>query len=144
MGMLEGEVEGGDDEEDEPEAAPAGGYPAPAAKGAAKAKAATKADKKGTSKEDKKEEEKEEKEKNWSAVNLSYIDSKLPFKGAFSPAAFTNWSWYRTVRPKLAASKGTLPDIDSKIDYGIDAVESVLGECAPKMEEPKEDKKDKK
>merc|ERR1711953_572919 len=90
------------------------------------------------------EEEKEKEEKNWSAVNLTYIDSKLPYKGAFSPAAYTNWCWFRTIRPKLSASKGPLPEIDSKIDYGIEAVEAVLGEYAPKLEEEKKDKKDKK
>merc|ERR1712151_301691 len=95
-------------------------------------------------KDEKKEEEKEKEEKNWSAVNLTYIDSKLPYKGAFSPAAYTNWCWFRTIRPKLSASKGALPEIDSKIDYGIEAVEAVLGEYAPKLEEEKKDKKDKK
>merc|ERR1711953_1408224 len=97
MGMLDGEMEGGDDDDDEPEVAPAGGYPAPAAKGAAKAKAATKPDKKGAKDEKKEEEKEEEKARNWSAANLAYIDSKLPYKGPFSPVAFTNWTWYRTV-----------------------------------------------
>merc|ERR1712157_707619 len=92
----------------------------------------------------KKEEKKDDKaERNWSSVNLAYQDSKLPFKGSFSPIACTNWFWYRTIRPELYSTKASLPDLDPTIDFGIDAVEDVLGEYAPKIEE-KKDKKDEK
>merc|ERR1712176_1542125 len=111
MGMLDGEMEGGDEEENEPE----------------------------TVKE--KQDEKKE-ESNVSSVNLAFQDSKIPFKGSFSPVAFTNWCWFRTIRPKLSATKGSMPDLDPNMDYGIDLVEEVLGQYVPAGK--KDDKKDKK
>merc|ERR1712160_159361 len=130
MGMLAGaDLPSGEDEADEPSEA------APAAKSEAK---------KGK-KDEKKEEKKEEKqERNWSAVNLAHVDSKLPFKGAFSPVACTNWFWYRTIRPELLATKASLPDLDISAQFGLEAVEDVLGEYAPKLEEKKDKKDDKK
>lgn len=96
-------------------------------------------------------EEKLEKEKNWSAVSLTWRDSKLAFRGSFSAVAFTNWVWWRMIRPKLEETKAKLADIDiSDNAYGIEMVEKILGEFAGPMkkkkdkEEDKDDKKKKK
>lgn len=87
--------------------------------------------------------EKEEKAKSWSAVKLVSLESKLTFRGSLSPAAFTNWIWYRCVRPKLEETKSKLPEIDlSGNAFGIEDVEEVLGEFMPVLKE-KKDKKDK-
>merc|ERR1712217_679051 len=125
MGMLDGEMEGGDEEEDEPETAEKFSPPERTSKASAKSDSKAKGGK----------EEKQKEEKNWSSVNLAFQDSKPPFKGAFSPLAFTNWCWFRTIRPRLAATKGSLPDLDSKVDYGIDLVEEVLGQYVPAEKE---------
>merc|ERR1712194_560974 len=119
-GMLEGAVvdDGEDDEPDEPEAAP--GPKSEAKKGKEK-----------KDKEEKKDDKKDE--RNWSAVNLAYVDSKLPYKGSFSAPACTNWFWYRMIRPELVATKASLPEMNPEADFGIDAVEEVLGEYAPKI-----------
>lgn len=99
------------------------------------------------------EEEKEvgtiEKQKNWSSVNLVCKESKLTFRGSFSPIAFTNWLWYRCVRPKLEETKSKLPELEDDLveSYGIDDVEEILGEFMPaikKKEDKDEKKKDKK
>merc|ERR1712060_445389 len=135
MKMLEGvgEDEGaGQAEEEEEEQAP------PPKTGAAK-----------------KEEEEEEaskiadKQDNFSAVNLVAKESKMNFRGVLTPVAFTNWLWYRCVRPKMEETKSKLPSIDDhQLDavYGIDDVEEILGEFMPKesKKEEKADKKDKK
>lgn len=89
-----------------------------------------------------------EKSKNWSSVNLAFQESKLNYRGSFSALSFTNWLWFRVVRPKLEETKSKLPELsDEEMDkYGIQDVEDVLGEFMPAMKkkEEKEDKKDKK
>merc|ERR1712113_264205 len=104
----------------------------------------------------KKEEEEEaalntaEKQDNWSAVNLVAKESKLQFRGVLSPMAFTNWLWYRCIRPKLEETKAKLPEIDiSSGAYNIEDVEEIFGEFMPVIKEKdkkdkKDDKKDKK
>lgn len=119
-----------DDDDDEDEA------PAPA-KGNASKKAA----------EEDEEMAKEigtvDKQKNWSAVNLAFKESKLAFRGALSAHAFTNWLWYRCIRPKLEDTKSKLPEVDiSSNAFGIEEVEEIMGEFMPVMKE-KKDKKDK-
>merc|ERR1712083_1186777 len=85
-----------------------------------------------------------DKAKNWSAVNCTFKESKLNFRGVLSPVAFTNWLWYRCVRPKLAETKAfSLPEIEGDA-YGIEDVDEILGEFMPKPKEDKKDKKDKK
>eukprot|EP00933_Yihiella_yeosuensis_P069900 TRINITY_DN7698_c0_g1_i1.p1 TRINITY_DN7698_c0_g1~~TRINITY_DN7698_c0_g1_i1.p1 ORF type:complete len:1103 (+),score=325.60 TRINITY_DN7698_c0_g1_i1:65-3310(+) len=102
----------------------------------------------------KKEEEEDaangtiDKAKNWSAVNAAFKESKLSFRGSLTPVAFTNWLWYRCVRPKLEETKAKLPELDLSGDasvYCIDDVEEIFGEFMPAMPKPKEekDKKDK-
>merc|ERR1712014_15494 len=108
---------------------------------------------------DDEEEEDEEaagtisKEKNWSAVNLTFKESKLNFRGTLTPIAFTNWVWYRCVRPKLEETKAKLPDVDtSDGKFGIEDVEEIFGEFMPKeikkpgegKDKDEKDKKDKK
>merc|ERR1711920_52266 len=58
------------------------------------------------------EESKVEKDKNWSSVSLVFSDSKLNFRGSFSKLGFTNWLWWRLVRPELEKTKVKLPDVD--------------------------------
>lgn len=87
-------------------------------------------------------EEKLEKEKNWSAVSLTWRDSKLAFRGSFSAVAFTNWVWWRMIRPKLEETKAKLADIDiSDNAYGIEMVEKILGEFAGPMKKKKKTKR---
>merc|ERR1712048_379981 len=111
-------------------------------------------DKEAEKEKKKREAEKEEdeaaagtiaKEKNWSAVNLTFKESKLSFRGVLSPLAFTNWVWYRCVRPKLEETKAKLPDIDtSDGKFGIEDVEELFGEFMPKeIKKPGEGSKDK-
>merc|ERR1711933_298021 len=103
------------------------------------------------SKTTKKEEEDEEevgtgdKQKNWSAVNEACKESKLSFRGAPTPVAFTNWLWYRCIRPKLEETKSKLPELDEDLmeTYGIDDVEEILGEFMPAIKK-KADKDEKK
>jgi len=97
-----------------------------------------------------KEEEEDEKQgtvdkqKNWSAVNVACKESKLSFRGALTPVAFTNWLWYRCIRPKLEETKSKLPEIDiENSNYGIEEVEDLMKEFMPVMKAPK-DKKDEK
>ncbi|CAJ1416473.1 unnamed protein product [Effrenium voratum] len=89
-----------------------------------------------------------EKAKNWSSVNLVFQESKLNYRGSFTAGSFTNWLWYRVVRPKLEETKSKLPELsDEEIDkFSIQDVEEVLGEFMPaqKKKDEKEDKKDKK
>lgn len=97
-------------------------------------------------KEDEEEEEakKTEKGKNVSSVGLAFRESKLSFRGVLSPTAFTNWMWYRCVRPRLEETKAKLPEIDiSGNAYGIEDVDEILGEWLPVLKE-KDAKKDKK
>merc|ERR1711974_317222 len=86
-----------------------------------------------------------DKQKNWSAVNVAFRESKLQFRGVLSPTAFTNRLWYRCIRPKLEETKAKLPDIDVSA-YNIDDVEEIFGESMPAVKEKKDDKdkKDKK
>merc|ERR1712183_860594 len=83
--------------------------------------------------------------KNWSSVNLCCQETKLQFRGSFSAVAFTNWLWWRCIRPKLEETKSSLDELseEERQKYSIDDIEEVLGEFCPKMEE-KKDKKDKK
>merc|ERR1712039_106542 len=84
-----------------------------------------------------------DKQKNWSAVNVAYKESKLNFRGVLTPMAFTNWLWYRCVRPKLEETKSKLPEVDVAT-FGIDDIEEIMGEFMPavKVEKDKKDKKD--
>lgn len=125
MGMLDGDA-GDDDDDDDAEDEPADGGAAPKAGAKAAAKAAA--------------PEKQKEERNWSAVNLSFQDSKLPFKGGFSANAFTNWMWWRVIRPKLKETKAKMEDVDDNPTYGLEDIEGVLGEYAPKVKEEKEKK----
>jgi len=85
-------------------------------------------------------------------VNVSYKESKLTcFRGGLTPAAFTNWVWYRCVRPRLEETKSKLPAVDiSGNAFGVEYVEETFGEFMPptmkgmKYEAEKSDKKDKK
>merc|ERR1712217_817858 len=85
---------------------------------------------------------------NWSAVNVVYKESKLPFRGALTPVKFTNWLWWRCVRPRLEKTKAkSFPDVEG--DYGIEDVEEIFGQFMPKDAElpgknKEEDKKSKK
>jgi len=102
----------------------------------------------------KKEEEEDvgtvQKDKNWSSVNLACRETRLSFRGVFTPAAFTNWLWYRCIRPKLEETKSKLPDVDVDVSaFGIDDIEEIMGEFMPAIKAPKDkkeekDKKDKK
>merc|ERR1712137_1204035 len=127
--MLEGGEDGDDD--DEPEATDSVALSSVAAKPG----------------EDGKEDIKVEKDRNWSAVNLTFRDSKLTFRGSFSNISFTNWLWWRIIRPKLETTKSKegLPEVDiNDGNYGIADIEEILGEFAPPLTEKKEkDKKEK-
>merc|ERR1712137_735085 len=130
--MLEGGEDGDDDDDDEePEAADSVALSSVAAKPG----------------EDGKEDIKVEKDRNWSAVNLTFRDSKLTFRGSFSNISFTNWLWWRIIRPKLETTKSKegLPEVDiNDGNYGIADIEEILGEFAPPLTEKKEkDKKEK-
>merc|ERR1712113_84447 len=59
-----------------------------------------------------------------------------------TPVSFTNWLWYRCIRPKLEETKSKLPEIDIS-NFGIDDVEEIMGEFMPaiKVEKDKKDKK---
>jgi len=84
---------------------------------------------------DKEEEEPEivvDKDKNWSAVNLVCKESKLSYRGVLSQIGFTNWMWYRCVRPSLEATKSSLPDIDlSDCPYGIEDIDEIFNMYLP-------------
>jgi len=98
-------------------------------------------------KEEEEEDEKEgviKKDRNWSAVNCSYKESKLAFRGVLSPVAFTNWLWFRVIRPKLEETKSKLPEIAADNTYGIEDVEEIFGEFMPAVKVKKEEKDDKK
>jgi len=88
-----------------------------------------------------------DKGKNWSAVNLVCQESKLSFRGNFSAIAFTNWLWFRCIRPKLEETKSSLADLTEaeRELYCLDDIEEILGEFMPaiKVKEKKEEKKDK-
>mmetsp|Transcript_53663 Transcript_53663/g.85351 ORF Transcript_53663/g.85351 Transcript_53663/m.85351 type:complete len:1090 (+) Transcript_53663:51-3320(+) len=101
--------------------------------------------KKKIEEEDKEEVGTVEKGKNWSSVNLCCQETKLSFRGSFSAVAFTNWLWWRCIRPKLEETKSSLDELseEDRAKFSIDDIEEVLGEYCPKMEE-KKDKKDKK
>merc|ERR1711879_797198 len=84
-----------------------------------------------------------DKQKNWSAVNVACKESKLTFRGCLTPVSFTNWLWYRCIRPKLEETKAKLPELDiSGNVYGIEDVEEILGEFMPAMKPAKKDEKD--
>jgi len=133
MAMLEG----GDTKDGEPDSDDDDDKAEPAS---AKAKAKASNDKEAEAEED---QGTIEKQKNWSAVNVAYKESKLNFRGILTPMAFTNWLWYRCVRPKLEETKAKLPEIDVS-NFGIDDIEEIMGEFMPavKVEKDKKDKKD--
>merc|ERR1712013_715436 len=85
-----------------------------------------------------------------SAVNLACKETKLNYRGVLAQEAFTNWLWYRCVRPKLEETKSKLPELteDEMERFCIDDAEAVLGEFCPapkkSEEKDKKDKKDKK
>jgi len=138
LAMLGEEGEGGE-----------GGGDAAAESDEEDAEAAKKAEqRKKQEEEDKEAVGSVEKAKNWSAVNLACQESKLSYRGSFSSLSFTNWLWYRCIRPKLEETKSKLPELSEEemAKYGIDDVEEVLGEFMPAMKkkDEKEDKKDKK
>lgn len=88
-----------------------------------------------------------DKNKNWSSVNLACQESKLSYRGSFTAIAFTNWLWYRCIRPKLEETKSKVPELteDEMERFCIDDVEAVLGEFCPAPKKSKEkDKKDEK
>jgi len=86
-----------------------------------------------------------DKSKNWSAVNLAYQESKLTYRGSFTAIAFTNWLWFRCIRPKLEETKSKLPELSDEDTkrYCLDDVEELFGEFMP-VQKKKEDKDDKK
>merc|ERR1712185_597497 len=101
-------------------------------------------DPKAAARKKQEEEDKEEvgtvdKGKNWSSVNLCCQETKLQFRGSFSAVAFTNWLWWRCIRPKLEETKSSLDELseEERQKYSIDDIEEVLGEFCPKMEEKK-------
>merc|ERR1712008_163119 len=153
MGLQQQDEKEADDDDDPELAALLGEAPLEAGEGDAKAEA----DSDDEDEEDPKkpvEEEAEEpsgaaagKEKNYSAVNLTCKDTKLPCRGVFTYVSFTNWMWYRCIRPRLEETKSKLPELDiSNNAFGIEDIEEILGEFMPAMKAPKEekDKKDKK
>merc|ERR1712151_1426683 len=95
----------------------------------------------------------EKKDQNYSAVNCSFRESKLNFRGVLSEAAFTNWLGYRCIRPKLVETKSPhgLPEIPEGSEYGIEDVEALFCSYMPKevvaddkKKKDKDDKDDKK
>lgn len=81
-----------------------------------------------------------EKTKNWSSVNLAYQESKLAFRGLLTPLAFTNWLWYRCVRPRLEEAKSKLPEVDPSSVPGVEDCEEIFAEFVPAEAKPKEKK----
>ena len=65
-----------------------------------------------------------------SVTKLAYKESKLEFTGVLTPVSFTNWLWYKCVRPKLEDTKSKLPDVDTTA-FGIEDAEDILGEFTP-------------
>merc|ERR1712217_563289 len=90
----------------------------------------------------------QEQGKNYSAVNLVFKESKTPFRGVLTPVSFTNWLWWRCVRPRLEKTKAAgFPDVEG--EFGIDDVEEIFGQFMPKDAElpgknKEDDKKSKK
>merc|ERR1712146_837859 len=82
----------------------------------------------------KKEEEEDaaqgeiKKDRNWSAVNCAFKESKLSFRGVLTPTAFTNWLWARCIRPKLEETKMKLADISDDNPYGIEEIDELFSE----------------
>lgn len=128
MGDVVGEDEECDEKEDE----------------AAKASTAAEEKRQKQEEEDKEAVGSVDKSKNWSSVNLAYKESKLTFRGVFSMTSFTNWLWYRCVRPKMEETKSKLPDLDDLAEFGIDDIDELLNEFLPVQKVKKEDKDDKK
>merc|ERR1719487_1816601 len=119
----------------------------PDADGAAEAEEEEEEKRPGAPTKKEEEEDKEQgeikKDRNWSAVNCAFKESKLNFRGVLSPVAFTNWLWFRCIRPKLEETKSKLPDLPDDNNYGIEDVEEIFGEFMPASAK-KDDKKDKK
>jgi len=93
------------------------------------------------------------KDRNWSAVNCAFKESKLSWRGGFTQVAFTNWLWFRCVRPKLEDTKSKLPELTADNLFGIEDVDAVFDEISPAIKElfapkvkkdEKDDKKEKK
>merc|ERR1711988_1897988 len=72
-------------------------------------------------------------------------ESKLSFRGVLTPVAFTNWLWYKTIRPKLEETKAKV--IVENVDleaFGIQDVDEIFAEHMPVQKPPADkDKKDK-
>merc|ERR1711948_89377 len=68
--------------------------------------------------------------------------------GVLTPVSFTNWLWWRCVRPRLEKTKAAgFPDVEG--EFGIDDVEEIFGQFMPKDAElpgknKEDDKKSKK
>merc|ERR1712194_769516 len=98
---------------------------------------------------DKKDEDEEQgtidKGKNRSSVNVAYKESKLNFRGSLNTISFTNWLWYRCIRPRLEETKAKLPELSPEeiSAYGIDDIEEIFGEFMPVEKEQKDKKEDK-
>merc|ERR1712139_762940 len=84
------------------------------------------------------------KDRNWSAVNCAYKESKLSFRGVLTPAAFTNWLWMRCIRPKLEETKSKLPDLPADNPFGVEDVDEIFAEFMPAQKVKKDEKDDKK
>merc|ERR1712014_349453 len=86
--------------------------------------------------EDKEESGTVEKSKNWSSVNLCCQETKI---AALPAIPFTNWLWWRCIRPKLEETKSSLDDLseEDREKYSIDLIEEVLGEHCPALVEKK-------
>merc|ERR1711988_1932978 len=69
------------------------------------------AERKKKEKEDEEEVGTVDKSKNWSSVNICSQETKLTFRGSFSNLAFTNWLWWRCIRPKLEETKSSLDEL---------------------------------
>jgi len=156
LGLQQQDDKEADDDDDDPElAALLGEAPLDPNDGDKDGTAEAESDDEEEGGEPKKEVEEEpeeamgatQKDKNYSAVNLACKDSKMGYRGVFSQESFTNWMWYRCIRPRLEESKSKLPELDiSNNAFGIEDIEEILGEFMPAMKVAKEekDKKDKK
>merc|ERR1712054_539736 len=76
----------------------------------------------------------------------AYKESKLSFRGVLTPVAFTNWLWYKTIRPKLEETKAKVIVENVDLDaFGIQDVDEIFAEHMPVQKPPADkDKKDKK
>merc|ERR1719193_1048493 len=97
---------------------------------------------KSREKDDAEDDEQEEKQKNWSAVNLAWQESRLQFRGILTEKNFTNWLWVKVIHDKLAETKRELPEVAE--DELTEELNELFAEFLPKKKEESNDKKDKK